>query len=146
MLNHNSTHSGSIACDLSIACVVENGERVSIRAVLRYDPADPMAITLAMWVGDDQVVDWTFARQLLADGAHGPVGAGDVRVRPSSHAGRRVLDLSLSSPAGHADLELPAARVATFVRQTYAAVPAATEADLIDWDAELGPLFRPHPA
>ncbi len=142
MLRHSSTPSGTITCDLSIACVVENGERVSIPAALNFDPADPMAITLAMWVAENQLVEWTFARQLLADGAHRPTGAGDVRVHPASHGGCRLLGLCLSSPDGHADLELPASRVGTFVRETYAAVPAEMEGDLIDWEAELGSLLH----
>jgi hypothetical protein len=126
--------------------VVENGERVSIPAALRFDPADPMAVTLVMWLADDHVVEWTFARDLLSDGAHRPTGAGDVRVVPESHGGRRVLGLSLSSPDGHADLELPASRVGTFIRETYAAVPVDMESDVINWDAELDMLFRSHPA
>jgi hypothetical protein len=115
---------------------------VPLLATLRFDPADPMAVTLAMWVGEDQLVEWTFARQLLADDAHQPTGAGDVRVYPASGGGRRVFGLCLSNPDGHAEFELPVSRVGAFVRDTYAAVPAEWEGDLIDWEAELGSLFR----
>lgn len=145
MLRHNSAPSATISCELSVACVVENGERVPIPASLCYDPADPMAVTLTMWVAESQAVEWTFARQLLADGAHGPTGAGDVQVHPAFLGGRRVLGLCLSNPDGHADLELPASRVGTFVRETYAAVPAEIEGDLIDWDAEFGSLLGHSP-
>jgi hypothetical protein len=95
-----------------------------------------------MWVGEDHLVEWTFARDLLADGAHRPTGAGDVRVYPAPDGGRRVLGLCLSNPDGHAEFELPASKVGEFIRDTYAAVPAEREGDLIDWEAELGSLFR----
>jgi hypothetical protein len=146
MARHESIPFDTILCELSAIFVAENGERVPLPALLRYDPVDPMAVTLVMWVAPDRMVEWTFARQLLADGAHQATGEGDVRIRPAFHGGRRVLGICLSSPAGHADLELPHSRVGTFIRNTYAAVPGGMEGDIIDWDTEFGTLLGPSPA
>ena len=142
MLRH-PTPARAIVCDLSIAHVADSGERVWIPATFRFEPSDPFAVTLIIQVSDDHSVEWIFARQLLADGARRAVGEGDVHIRPAFHAGERVLVLTLSSPSGHATLELPQERVEKFVRQTYEAVPAELESAAIDWEAELGALLRP---
>ncbi|MBL7488014.1 SsgA family sporulation/cell division regulator [Frankia sp. AgB1.9] len=123
--------------------MVGNGERVPLTGLLRFDPADPIAISLVIRVTSGQTVEWTFARDLLVAGGDRPMGVGEVRVRPSQGAKGRVLALTLTSPDGPAELELPSQRVDTFVRQTYAAIPSEMEADLIDWPSEFAWLLGP---
>ena len=91
------------------------------------------------------VVEWTFARQLLGDGVSAPVGEGDVQVWPSSTEGDPAVCLSLSSPSGRALFEVPLAGLVEFLTQTYAAVPTGSEADHVDVDAELALLLWAEP-
>ena len=91
------------------------------------------------------VVQWTFARQLLTDGVAAPAGEGDVQVWPSSTAGSSVVCLSLSSPSGRALFEVPLAELAEFLGRTYASVPTGSEADHVDVDAELALLLWAEP-
>jgi hypothetical protein len=70
-----------LSCSLPIGQVVGNGERVPLTGLLRFDPADPIAISLVIRVTTGQTVEWTFARNLLAADTDQPVGVGEVRVR-----------------------------------------------------------------
>jgi hypothetical protein len=116
---------------------------VPLTGLLRFDSADPIAISLVIRVANGQTAEWTFARDLLVAGSDRPAGVGDVRIRPPQGARRRVLTLTLTSPDGEVELELPSQRVDAFMRQTYAAVPSEVEADLIDWSSELESLLGP---
>ncbi|OHV32293.1 MULTISPECIES: SsgA family sporulation/cell division regulator [Pseudofrankia] len=141
MLHHRSSAAKKITCDLPIGLVVDNGERLPLTGHLSFDPADPIAITLVIRMAADKNVEWTFARALLKAGGPRPPDVGDVRVRLACGAKRRVTALTLTTPDGQADLEMPSQRVAAFLRRTYTAVPPEIEAGLIDWNAEFGPLL-----
>jgi hypothetical protein len=143
MLRHHPALTTPITRDLPVGFMVDSEERALLPGTLRYDPADPIGITLTIRSGDSRSVAWTFARQLLSDGLREAAGAGDVRVAPTLHDGHRRVAVVLSSPTGHAELDLPRDRVETFLHQTYAAVPTTMEADLIDWEAEFDPLLGP---
>lgn len=142
MPGRRTSETTRLSCSLPISQVVGNGERVPLTGLLRFDPADPIAISLVVRVGSDQTVEWTFARDLLA-GSDRPAGVGDVRVRRSHGGARSILAITLTSSDGQAELELPSGRVDSFIRQTYAAIPAAMEEDLIDWASEFAPLLGP---
>jgi hypothetical protein len=114
-----------------------DGARVPFPATLCFDKADPFAISLRLRTADVRTVTWTFARQLLIDGARRPAGVGAVEVRPAFHGGSRLLALTLRSAAGRADVQLPYEHVAAFLHATYAAVPSGAEGDLVDWNSEL---------
>ncbi|ONH28854.1 SsgA family sporulation/cell division regulator [Pseudofrankia asymbiotica] len=138
-----SSEKNSIVGNMPIGQVMGNGERVPLTGLLRFDPTDPIAITLVVRMVGDQMVEWTFARDLLAAGGHQPAGVGDVRIGPSQGDRKWALTISLTGPEGQAELELPSRRVGTFLRQTYAAVPAEMEASLIDWGSEFESLLGP---
>ncbi|MBL7513733.1 SsgA family sporulation/cell division regulator [Frankia nepalensis] len=129
-----------MSCDLLLSLVTDNGERLPLTGHLSFDPADPMAITLVIREAGGKMVRWTFARDVLAVGGPRPAGVGDVRVQPA-RGDQRAMALTLTSTDGEANLELPSRRVATFLRQTYIAVPREMEAQLIDWVAEFGPML-----
>jgi hypothetical protein len=131
-----------IACEVFVLRADTPEPPVRIPATLRYDPADPIAVTISFRVAEGHTVEWTFARRLLAEGARSPAGLGDVRLRPSFRDGRRVVVLSLSSPSGDAEFDIPASTVTTFLRQSFAAVPESMEAELIDWDGEVDALLH----
>lgn len=122
---------------MSAFLVQSDGARVPFPAVLRFDKADPFAVSLKLRTTDVRTVTWTFARQLLADGARRPTGVGAVEVRPAFHDASRVLVLSLTSASGRAQVELPHEPVTAFLNDTYAAVPSGAESDFVDWNAEL---------
>ncbi|MGF7238591.1 MAG: SsgA family sporulation/cell division regulator [Frankia sp.] len=136
-----TTRHDSITAEFSLRLVVPGGTPVPVTASVRYDPADPYAVSIGFRTGADEVVEWTFARQLLSDGVRRPTGEGDVQVWPAAQSGGRVVCLSLSSPSGHALFEMPRPDVLAFLRRTYATVALGGEGDAIDLDAELALLL-----
>ena len=106
---------------------------------LRYDPADPFAVSLAIGVDGVPVV-WTFARELLADGLCGPSGVGDLRIEPITADGVREIDITLTTDC-QATLIAPRDTVVAFLVEAYATVPAGSELDHLDIDAELTALL-----
>ena len=98
-----------------------------VRARWVFDPADPLAVVLAMFTGND-VVEWSLARDLLTGGIRSDswVGEGDLRLHVSSWPEPRgSLVLDLRSPDGEARLWADLATVRDFLAGT--AVPLAVE-------------------
>jgi hypothetical protein len=138
----------SVSTELQLRLVVPGAASLPVRAGLRYDVTDPYAVQVAFHTGtqsDGEIVEWTFARQLLTDGVTAPVGEGDVQVWPSASAGQPVVCLSLSSPSGKALFEVPLPELVDFLGQTYAAIPTGSESDHVDVDAELALLLWAEP-
>ena len=138
----------TVRTELQLRLLVPGATSMPVRAGLSYDAADPYAVTVAFHTGSGsagEVVDWTFARQLLTDGVTAPVGQGDVQVWPSSDAGEPVVCLSLSSPSGKALFEVPVPELVEFLTMTYAAVPTGSESEHVDVDAELALLLWAEP-
>jgi hypothetical protein len=140
--------STSVSTELQLRLVVPGAASLPVRAGLRYDVTDPYAVQVAFHTGngsDSDVVEWTFARQLLTDGVTAPVGEGDVQVWPSASAGLPVVCVSLSSPSGKALFEVPLPELVDFLGQTYAAVPTGAESQHVDVEAELALLLWAEP-
>ncbi|MCW2571911.1 MAG: sporulation and cell division protein SsgA [Frankiales bacterium] len=140
--------STSVNTELQLRLVVPGAASLPVRAGLGYDVTDPYAVQVAFHTGtgnDGEIVEWTFARQLLTDGVTAPVGEGDVQVWPSTSAGVTVVCLSLSSPSGKALFEVPLPELVDFLGQTYAAVPTGAEGQYVDVEAELALLLWAEP-
>ena len=138
----------SVSTELQLRLVVPGAASLPVRAGLRYDVADPYAVQVSFHTGngtEGEIVEWTFARQLLTDGVSAPVGEGDVQVWPSASAGLPVVSLSLSSPSGKALFEVPLPELVDFLGQTYAAVPTGSEGEYVDVEAELALLLWAEP-
>lgn len=140
------TRSATVTSQVKLRLVLPGQAPLAVQAGLSYEVDDPYAVTVAFHTaGEDgqaqETVCWTFARSLLSDGLIGPVGAGDVEVWPGASGDERVLCLSLTSPCGSALFEAPVEGLETFLAQTYRAVPAGTESDLVDVDIELARLL-----
>ena len=138
----------SVSTELQLRLVVPRAASLPVRAGLRYDVTDPYAVQVAFHTGsssDGEVVEWTFARQLLTDGVSAHAGEGDVRTWPTVRDGQAVVCLSLSSPAGKALFEVPLPELVDFLGQTYAAIPTGSESDHVDVDAELALLLWAEP-
>ena len=143
----------TVSTELQLRLVVPGASSLPVRAGVRYDVADPYAVSVAFHTGGSdgsggEVVEWTFARQLLTDGVAGPVGEGDVQVWPAtgSSPSAQVVCLSLSSPSGRALFEVPLPELVEFLGQTYEAVPTGSESDHVDVDAELALLLWADPS
>lgn len=144
-----TTRPTSVSSELQLRLVVPGAAPLPVRADLDYDVTDPYAVTVSFHTGTGStggdVVQWTFARQLLSDGVSVPAGEGDVQVWPSTSNGSSVICLSLSSPSGRALFEVPLADLVEFLGRTYQAVPTGGESDHVDVDAELALLLWAEP-
>ncbi|MGW1721610.1 SsgA family sporulation/cell division regulator [Streptomyces sp. NPDC002306] len=114
----------------------------SIPATLHYDRLDPFAVRMAFPApatleGVD--VCWTFSRELLVAGLHGPEGHGDVRVRPYGYD-RTVLEFH--APEGTAVVHVHSAEIRRFLQATSELVAIGTEHLHIDLDQDLAELLR----
>jgi hypothetical protein len=114
--------------------LVTADDSLPVPAELRYDPADPFAVTVCLRAQGSVEVDWVVAREVLATGLRTPAGDGDLGVWPSTSNGDEVVCLSLSSPDGEALLYGPQEDVALFLTRTYAAVPPGKESAFLDID------------
>jgi hypothetical protein len=144
----NSPRPTLVTADLQLRLVVPGASALPVRATMRYDIADPYAVQVSFYTGSGdtgEVVEWTFARQLLTDGVSSPVGEGDVQVWPSSSGTQPVVCLALSSPSGKALFEVPLPALVDFLGTTYAAVPTGGESAYVDVDAELALLLWAEP-
>ncbi|MFF2744097.1 SsgA family sporulation/cell division regulator [Kitasatospora sp. NPDC058048] len=131
----------TVATSWSTAVTLPEGPfpDVAVEAQLRFDTASPYAVCLAFPpLGDDDAARWTFARELLDRGRHGPAGHGDVTVAPGPED--RVL-ITLRSPAARAVISVPAAVVTAFLLDSFRLVPAGAEAEHLDLDAALARLL-----
>ena len=138
----------TVRSEFQLRLVVPGASSLPVRAGLSYDAVDPYAVTVAFHTGvagNGDVVQWTFARQLLTDGVRAPVGQGDVQVWPSATDGDSVVCLSLSSPSGKALFEVPVSELVEFLTMTYAAVPTGSESDHVDLDTELAAVLGAEP-
>src|ERR1700684_175232 len=96
------------------------------------------------------------SRELLAAALHAREGIGDVQAWPSAApgdpaaegdsegtaAGHPILNISMSSPFGHALFQVSAEEIAEFLDRTYEIVPAGDETGHIDFDTELANLLN----
>ena len=142
----------AVSAELSLGLIGPEHTIVPLMASLHYTCQDPYAVRMAFHVGTDEPVEWTLARDLLAAALHSREGIGDVQAWPSAApgvpaaegepaAGPGVLNISMTSPFGHAQFEAPAAGVASFLNRTFRIVPAGAESLFLDFDAELTELL-----
>ena len=139
----------AVSAELSLGLVGPEHTIVPLMASLHYTCQDPYAVKMAFHVGTDEPVEWTLARDLLAAALHAREGIGDVQAWPSAAsddrdgdaAGAVIMNISMTSPFGHAQFEAPAVAVASFLRRTFRIVPAGQESLFIDFDAELTELL-----
>lgn len=144
-----TTRPTSVSSELQLRLIVPGAASMPVLADLEYDVTDPYAVTVSFHTGSGtgsgDVVQWTFARQLLSDGVSVPAGEGDVQVWPSTGSSGAVVCLSLSSPSGRALFEVPLGDLVEFLGRTYEQVPTGREGDHVDVDAELALLLWAEP-
>lgn len=139
----------AVSADLGLGLVSPEHIMVPLMASVYYSCQDPYAVKIAFHVGTNEPVEWTFARDLLAAALHSREGIGDVQAWPSAVSadqagaaiGRKIFNILMTSPFGHAQFEASAAAIEAFLAQTYQLVPDGAEPDYMDFDAELTELL-----
>jgi hypothetical protein len=114
----------------------------TVEVQMRYDPADPLAVTL--WVnGPHGEETWVFGRDLLADGLRSmiPVGDGSVQVQATSV----LTEVSRADGSGTVTvLRLPWWNTREFIRLSQNEVPRGREiCDVDSWVAALTATQEP---
>ena len=142
-----SNSRSAVSTELGLGLVGPERTIVPLMASLYYSCHDPYAVKIAFHVGTDEPVEWILARDLLSAALHAPEGIGDVQAWPSATSivgaadGPRILNLSMTSPFGHAQFEASAAAVEAFLIRTYQLVPVGQESAHLNLDAELAELL-----
>ncbi|GGW40926.1 hypothetical protein GCM10010503_16320 [Streptomyces lucensis JCM 4490] len=113
-------------------------ERCPVLAHLSYDPEDPFAVTAVFGHDGHVLARWRLDRQMLFDGLSGPVGVGDVRLRPAATGMWQELRMDFLGdhrPDGgrhHAVVFAWAPAIAAFLRDTHRLVPPGQEQVPVD--------------
>jgi hypothetical protein len=120
--------------------VVSMQRSATLRVMLRYSAADPLAVRMAFPaefaldagaepVATEPEIEWVFARELLAAGLDRPSGLGDVRIRPT--VGQRTM-VELHTPEGAALLQFDTTALRGFLWRSFLTVPEGTEVEHLD--------------
>ncbi|MFI5680482.1 SsgA family sporulation/cell division regulator [Streptomyces cellulosae] len=134
-------HHTVVERELELKLILSPERSFPVPARLSYRSDDPYAVHVTFHIASDHPVNWTFARELLVEGVFRACGDGDVRAWPAKVDGRGVVLMALSSPAGDALLEAPAAQVSAWLERTLRAVPPGTEGEQIGIDDALDQLL-----
>lgn len=111
-----------------------DGTKFGIKGIFSWDSEDPLVVSAAFPVSDEETKVWVLSRDLmrqaLSEGASGFEGA-DVTMRSTGLS----LILNLSSPDGVAALTFPKSTLSAFIDKTYAITPEHWE-----WEAYQAPI------
>lgn len=133
----------TITTPLPLVVTTGAGE-AELNAELRYDPADPFAVSLAIGTEIGDPVVWVFARDLLSAGVGSPQGEGDITIEPDYasdlDSDERMLRITLATDC-LATMLAPASLVVEFLVETFTVVPTGSELDRVDFDAEIAALL-----
>ena len=144
----------AVTAEVRLGLVGPEDRIVPLMASLTYSCADPYAVTMAFHAGTAEPVEWTLARDLLAAALHSREGIGDVQAWPSAAsadpaadgegpaqegtaAGHQILNISMTSPFGHARFEACARDIERFLARTFEVVPPGDEPSFMNFDDEL---------
>jgi hypothetical protein len=136
-----NTAPATVTQPVRLELIDPSGAATPIEAELRYDAADPFAVTTVFMTGHSEV-RWTFGRDLLSEGLYEPTGDGDVHVWPCLDSnGHAVVIIELCSPDGEALVQARTGDLRAFVDRMNKAVKPGSESDLMDVDAAIASIF-----
>lgn len=133
---------GSVVRELAVEVLSRVESAFQVQMTLRYDTADPFAVQAVFGNTDGDDVPWVFARELLMVGLDRPAGEGDVRAWPCREGDGDAVRIALTSPDGHAVLELRAGELRSFLDLTFRLCPWGDESRPLDLDGMLEDLLR----
>lgn len=118
---------------------------IPLQGTFHYRADRPFRVTLTLSADHLTLPTWVFARSLLLDGLHVPVGQGDVVVRPAyCGTAEPCVHIRLRTPHYSCVLATQRRNLADWLALTTALVPPGTEHAHFDLDAELArALARP---
>ncbi|MFJ8043650.1 SsgA family sporulation/cell division regulator [Kitasatospora sp. NPDC096147] len=129
------TPDGSVVIHAEVRMFLLQGrdgtERSGLTVGLRYSSDDPYAVEADFGSGGAGAPTWTFARDLLVEGARSRAGSGDVRVwrggaEPGAGPGDQVF-VHLGSPRGEARLVMAGPDLRAFLDASRRVVPVGEE-------------------
>lgn len=129
----------TLTMPLTLAVTAATGY-AELAAELRYDAADPYAVTLHIGTDCSEPVVWVFARELLSAGIGAPRGEGDITVEPAEDVAGRMLRITLATDCV-ATMLAPSDPVVEFLVESYARVPSGSEGHHVDFEAEIASLL-----
>jgi len=133
--------SSTVTRQLVMDVVTPDDRLEQVTVLLRYDTADPYAVSAEFLTESGQQVRWFLARDLMSGGLMDATGEGDVRVWPASHRGRSLVNIALMSHDGHAVVQAAAEDVVDFLGSSFALCPPGAESHYLDVDAALRVLL-----
>ncbi|MDT0394173.1 MULTISPECIES: SsgA family sporulation/cell division regulator [Streptomyces] len=138
----SETRRDPVTCRTPVRLVRERAH-LSVVTDLRYDRADPYAVTILFNAdaGPGMAVEWRFGRELLLAGREGLSGLGDVRIWPSRVRGYDLVFISLRAGTEMDVVAVPAAVIDVFVQRTLEAVPVGEEERFLDVERDMGSLL-----
>jgi hypothetical protein len=129
----------TVTTPLTLFISADTGD-AEIAAELRYDPSDPLAVSLVIGIECAEPVVWVFGRDLLADGVTQACGLGDITVEPASDVDSRDVRITLATDR-LATMIAARDKVVEFLVESFTVVPSGCELDRIDFDAEIAALL-----
>ncbi|MER5640313.1 SsgA family sporulation/cell division regulator [Kitasatospora sp. NPDC002227] len=114
-------------------------EPVLVRA--RYSAERPFEMSMDFRLIDGSGATWTFARDLLVNGAACP-GEGDLEVWRQQFGPDQRVFINLSSPGGDCLLSARAVDIDKWCHEMTELVPIGSEHEFFDIDRELKALLR----
>jgi len=135
-----SRQAPAVTHDLQMQVVVDSGNRVALSATLDYSAHDPFAVSATFRTGEGDIT-WVFARDLLRDGLTDMAGVGDIVIRPGHPSRGPIVNITLSSPSGAAQIEGSRHDLAAFVHEIFTAVPEGSEWLYLDLDRTIDDLL-----
>ncbi|MGW5568128.1 SsgA family sporulation/cell division regulator [Streptomyces tendae] len=120
--------------DLDVQRLLGGFAEQTLRAEFRFDPAQPLVVTMSFIVADSPPVTWRLGRDLLYQGLFSLSGLGDVQIWPTHLEDRSSVCLQLDSYGLTASFELPVPPLAEWLELSYRIVPAGCELEGLDWD------------
>ncbi|MGQ0573379.1 MAG: SsgA family sporulation/cell division regulator [Pseudonocardia sp.] len=121
---------------------VLHGQPAPVVTRWTYQTGDPFAVSFAVRTRKDRWVEWLTSRDLVLAALTGPMGQGDIRMRPREVHGYDIVEIEIRSTDGRAVLEVDRDLLQHFVDATLELVALGDEPGHMDLDLEIDKIVR----